>query len=253
MTDGQKTKEAPSGPDSATGRSQSEVEIISADVCPFAQRSRIVLLEKKVDFTLSEIDLENKPDWFDRVSPYGKVPVLRHGETHLYESAIINEYLDEAFPLPPLMPGDPAGRAQARIWINFCDSRFTVTFYKLLLEQDQDKQNEYRERMLDHLRFLETEALAGTPSSGPYWMGKGFSLVDASLAPFFERFVALEHYRDVVIPPQHISLHAWIAALRERESVKKTSHSRDYFIARYAKYASGAADGVTAKEIREES
>lgn len=257
MTDGQKPKEAPSGPDSAASRSQfrsqpqsqSDIEIISADVCPFAQRSRIVLLEKELDFTLSEIDLEHKPDWFDRVSPYGKVPVLRHGETCVYESAIINEYLDEAFPRPPLMPGDPAGRAAARIWIDFCDNRFTVTFYKLLLEQDNDKQNETRERMLDHLRFLEAETLSGAQGSGPYWRGKAFSLVDASFAPFFERFVALEHYRDVIIPPQCTRLRAWIAALAERESVKQTAHSRDYFIARYAKYA----DGTAAEEMREKT
>ena len=115
MTDGQKPKKIPS--ESDTDRSQSEVEIISADVCPFAQRSRIVLLEKEVDFILSEIDLKNKPDWFLRVSPYSKVPVLRYGETRIYESAIINEYLDEVFPKPPLMPSDPERRAEARIWI----------------------------------------------------------------------------------------------------------------------------------------
>jgi len=253
MTDGKKRNKDTPETHSGTDRSQSEVEIISADVCPFAQRSRIVLLEKEVDFTLSEIDLKNKPDWFLRISPYSKVPVLRHGETCIYESAIINEYLDEVFPEPPLMPGDPADRARARIWIDFCDNRFTVTFYKLLLEQDTDKQNEYRNLMLDHLRFIETEALSGAPGSGPYWMGKNFSLVDASYAPFFERFVALEHYRDVVIPSQYARLCAWITALRDRESVKTTSRPRDYFIARYASYADGTTGGVTAKEMREKT
>ena len=253
MTDGQKPKKIPSESDSDTDRSQSKVEIISADVCPFAQRSRIVLLEKEVDFILSEIDLKNKPDWFLRVSPYSKVPVLRYGETRIYESAIINEYLDEVFPKLPLMPSDPERRAEARIWIDFCDNRFTVTFYKLLLEQDKDKQNEYRNCMLDHLLFLETKMLSGTYGSGPYWMGKTFSLVDASFAPFFERFVALEYYRDVTIPPQHTRLKEWTTALERRESVKKTSRSRDYFIARYAPYADGTAEGITAKEMREKT
>jgi glutathione S-transferase len=253
MTNGKKRNKDTSKTRLGMNRSQSEVEIISADVCPFAQRSRIVLLEKGVDFTLSEIDLKNKPDWFSRISPYSKVPVLRHGETNIYESAIINEYLDEVFPEPPLIPGDPAGRAEARIWIDFCDNRFTVTFYKLLLEQDNDKQSKYCERMLDHLRFLETEALSGALSSGPYWRGKAFSLVDVSFASFFERFVALEHYRDLVIPPQCTRLCAWIAALAERESVKKTAHSRDYFIKRYASYADGTTGGSTAREMREKS
>ena len=253
MTNGKKQNKDTSESRSGTNGSQSDVEIISADACPFAQRSHIVLLEKGVDFTLSEIDLKNKPDWFLRISPYSKVPVLRHGETRIYESAIINEYLDEVFPEPPLMPSAPAGRAEARIWIDFCDNRFVITFYKLLLEQDNDKQNKYRERMLDHLRFLETEALSGALSSGPYWRGKAFSLVDVSFASFFERFVALEHYRDLVIPPQCTRLCAWIAALAERESVKQTAHSRDYFIKRYASYADGTTGGSTAREMREKS
>jgi glutathione S-transferase len=253
MTNGKKRNKDTSETCPGSNRSQSDVEIISADICPFAQRSRIVLLEKGVDFTLSEIDLKNKPDWFLRISPYSKVPVLRHGETCIYESAIINEYLDEMFPEPPLMPGSPADRAGARIWIDFCNNRFVTTFYKLLLEQDRNKQDDYREQMLDHLRFIETEALFVAPSSGPYWMGKDFFLVDASFAPFFERFVALEHYRDVVIPPQCTRLCVWITALRERESVKTTSRSRDYFIARYASYADGTTGGVTAREMREKN
>ncbi|HEY9905093.1 MAG TPA: glutathione S-transferase family protein, partial [Candidatus Sericytochromatia bacterium] len=83
-----------------------EIEIYSATVCPFAHRSRLVLLEKEIDFELIEIDLQNKPEGFTEISPYGKVPVIKHGDERVWESAIINEYLDEVFPEPPLMPVD---------------------------------------------------------------------------------------------------------------------------------------------------
>ena len=82
----------------------SDVEIFSAEVCPYAQRTRMVLVEKGVDFTLREVDLANKPDWFLEVSPYSKVPVIRHQGRVVYESANINEYLDEVYPEPPMMP-----------------------------------------------------------------------------------------------------------------------------------------------------
>ena len=80
MTNGKKRNKDTSETRSGTNESQSDVEIISADACPFAQHSRIVLLEKRVDFTFSEIDLKNKPDWFLRISPYSKVPVVVDGE-----------------------------------------------------------------------------------------------------------------------------------------------------------------------------
>ena len=81
----------------------SEIKIYSFDKCPFAQRTRMVLIEKNLLFELVEIDVYNKPDWFSSVSPYGKVPVLSHEGNTIYESAIINEYLDEVFPDTPLI------------------------------------------------------------------------------------------------------------------------------------------------------
>lgn len=82
----------------------SDIEIYSAELCPFAHRSRLVLLEKGVPFKLIEIDLQNKPKNFKTISPYGKVPVLKHGDNRVWESAIINEYLEDAFPEHPLLP-----------------------------------------------------------------------------------------------------------------------------------------------------
>ncbi len=76
------------------------------------------MLEKGIDFTPIEIDLQKKPDGFTQISRYGKVPAIKHGDVEIYESAIINEYLDEVFPEPPLLPKDPGAKAIARIWID---------------------------------------------------------------------------------------------------------------------------------------
>jgi glutaredoxin len=64
-----------------------EIEIYSAVLCPFAYRSRLTLSEKKVPFKLIEIDLQNKPANFGEISPFGKVPVLKHGKHRVWESA----------------------------------------------------------------------------------------------------------------------------------------------------------------------
>ena len=78
------------------------IELFSARVCPYAHRTRLVLHEKSVDFTLA-------------ISAYGKVPALVQGDVEIYESAIINEYLEEKYPQPRLLPADPHRRALARI------------------------------------------------------------------------------------------------------------------------------------------
>ena len=114
-----------------------DIEVVSSATCPFAQRTLMVLLEKNITYDLIEIDLNQKPYWFLTISPYGKVPVVRHGEALIFESAVINEYIEKVFPNPPLLPTDPWHRAQARVWIDFANVRFVPHIYKLMLAQDR--------------------------------------------------------------------------------------------------------------------
>jgi glutathione S-transferase len=83
----------------------SDLELFSMPLCPFAHRVRLVLEEKAIAYRLTEIALSNKPQAFLKVSLCGKVPAPRHGDRHICESAIINEYLDETFSDPPLPAG----------------------------------------------------------------------------------------------------------------------------------------------------
>lgn len=228
------------------------VQIFSANACPYAQRSRLTLLEKGVPFEVTEIDLRDKPDWFADVSPYGKVPVLKHGENRVWESAVVNEYLDEVFPEPSLMPKDPAKRAIARIWIDFANTKFTTAFYKLLISQEPEKQEEWTAELRQHLLFMEREGIGklSDGTAGPYWFGASLSLVDLTYYPWFERFPVLTHYRGMALPQECDRLRGWLAAMQERASVRQTANPADYHIEQYSQYANNTATSITAKEMQ---
>lgn len=228
----------------------SQVTLYSAAVCPFAQRTRMVLLVKGVGFELVEIDLKHKPDWFPQVSPYGKVPVIQHGTDRVWESAVINEYLDEVFPDPPLLPTTPGERAIARIWIDFANTRFTAAFYKLLLNQDAEQQRDWAIELTKHLRFMEQEGLGQCSPQGPFWFGETPSLVDLCYYPWFERWGAIAHYRGLEIPQDCQRLRQWQAEMENIEAVQATAQSAEYHIQQYAQYANNSATGVTAQELR---
>ena len=91
--------------------------LYSGTTCPFSQRCRLVLFEKGMDFEVRDVDLFNKPEEISAMNPYGQVPILVERELILYESNIINEYIDERFPHPQLMPADPLMRARARLML----------------------------------------------------------------------------------------------------------------------------------------
>jgi glutathione S-transferase len=107
------------------------LELISHKLCPYVHRAAILLAEKGVAFSRREIDLKNKPDWFLRVSPYGKVPVLLVDGQALFESAAICEFLDETHP-PSSLPADPFARAHQRAWVEGA-SELSQAFWNLLI------------------------------------------------------------------------------------------------------------------------
>ena len=215
----------------------SEIEIYSATLCPFAHRSRLTLLEKGVPFNLIEIDLQNKPANFREISPYGKVPVLKHGENRVWESAIINEYLDEAFPEHPLLPQEPILRAQARIWINFADTRLFAATGKLLYSQDSHQYPELVKELAEHLLFIENEGLLKISDDAPYWLGSEISLVDLTYYPWFEQWHVLAHYRGFQFPSGLNRLKKWWEAVASRQSVCAIAKSQEFYIESYARFA----------------
>lgn len=227
----------------------SDLELISSTICPYAQRTRMALREKDIAFDLNVIDLNDKPDWFHAISPYGKVPVLRHGDTVIFESAVINEYLEEVFPERPLLPDDPAERARARIWIDFANVRFVPQVYKLLLAQDREKQAFHAGKLTEALLSMERDGLAA--SSGSYWLGDMLSLVDLTFLPHSQRLSAVEHYRDFRIPDECSLFRAWLEKMQERPSVREISPTHERVVLGWSKYAYDTSTGTTAADMRE--
>lgn len=156
------------------------MELVSFELCPFVQRSVITLKCKGVEHNVTYIDLENPPQWFADISPLGKVPLLKTQGEVLFESAAINEYIDETTG-EPLHPEDPLRRAHNRAWIEFA-SNLIVAQYKCMLAKDEASYLEAVEQRVNLLTILEAQ-LRG----GPYFNGTVFALVDAAFAPFFTR------------------------------------------------------------------
>ncbi|HKK07158.1 MAG TPA: glutathione S-transferase family protein [Gammaproteobacteria bacterium] len=227
-----------------------ELTLYSAAVCPFAQRTRLVLAEKALPYSVQEIDLDNIPPWYRELSPTNKVPLLVRGKDRVWESTVINEYLEEVYPEPALLPPDPGRRAFARIWIDYANTQFLPWFYKLLLEQQPQRRAELAERLRDSIGQIERDGLA-TYAPGPYWLGAEVSLVDLAFYPFFERMPVLEHYRDFTLPADTPNLHRWLSTMAERPSVREASGSSDFYIQRYRQYADATTDSDTAREMRE--
>ncbi|MBD2072045.1 glutathione S-transferase family protein [Leptolyngbya sp. FACHB-671] len=212
-----------------------EIELYSAALCPFAHRTRLALIEKGLPFKLIEIDLRNKPENFKEISPYGKVPVLKHGKNRVWESAIINEYLEETFPERPLLPQAPIQRAQARIWINFADTRLFATTGKVLYTHASQPPTEALQELTKHLQFIEA-GLQTMASTGPYWLGSEVSLVDLTYYPWFEQWTVLEQYRGFEFPTGLDRLKQWWKAIAARDSVRAIAQPQNFYIERYAQF-----------------
>ena len=209
----------------------SNIQLYFAKASTFSQRTRVVLLEKGIDFTPIEIDLQNKPDGYTQISHYGKVPAIKHGDVEIYESAIINEYLDEVFPEPPLLPRDPAAKAIARIWIDYANTRLVPAFNKFLRGKDSTEQEQGRKEFTEALLYIEQEGLG----KGDYLSGDQFSLVDISFYPWFERLPLLEHSRKFTLPAETPRLQTWWNLVGDRSSIQAVANPADFYLERFAK------------------
>jgi RNA polymerase-associated protein len=163
--------------------------LYSGTTCPFSQRCRFVLFEKGMDFEIRDVDLFNKPEDVSVMNPYGQVPILVERDLILYESNIINEYIDERFPHPQLMPGDPVARARVRLFLfNFEKELFV---HVSTLESRATKSNEKAlEKARAAIRDRLTQ-LAPVFLKNKYMLGEDFSMLDVAIAPLLWR---LDHY-----------------------------------------------------------
>lgn len=190
-----------------------DLKLVSFDLCPYVQRASIALAEKNVAFERINIDLANKPDWFKKISPLGKVPLLMVGDEVLFESAVIVEYLDETV-APKLHPADPLIRARHRAWMEF-GSSILANIWTVETAKDQAAFDQAITLVAEKFGRLEEQL-----GEGPFFAGREFSLVDAVFAPVFRYFEAFEQRVDLGVFEGRPKLVAWRKALAGRQSVK---------------------------------
>ncbi len=161
------------------------MKLYSGSVDPFSHRCRIVLFEKGMDFEVIDVDLANKPEDLAVLNPYNSVPVLLERDLVLSEANIINEYIDERFPHPQLMPADPVMRARARL--------FLYNFEKDLFHHIPNVESK-NEEVADKARKTIRDNLSQIVpifAKQEYLLGDDYSMLDVAIAPLLWR---LGHY-----------------------------------------------------------
>jgi len=165
---------------------QTGVFLVSARICPYVQRTAIVLEEKNVDYDVRFVDLHKKPDWFLALSPLEKVPILKIDGLVLFESAVINEYLNERYLEPPMLSQGPEKRARERAAIEFF-GQMTADSYRMMVGTTEEVVIASAEKVRHKLKWLH--ANWGTK----VWGGKDrLNLVDAAAAPVLQRLKWME-------------------------------------------------------------
>jgi glutathione S-transferase len=191
------------------------IELISFKTCPFVQRAAITLGYKEVEHKVTFIDLADPPDWFLEISPLAKVPVLRIDGEILFESAVINEYLDDITG-GELQPKDSLARAKNRAWIEFASNMLGNT-YMMKTATEKGKYEKYRDQLVSQFRRLEKRL-----GDGPWFNGKDFSLADTAFAPLFAHDAVANFRFSMIDAATMPKLDAWSKRLLALPAVKNS-------------------------------
>jgi len=185
--------------------------------CPYARRTRVVLHEKGLDFETYEVDLSNKSEEFLNASPTGKVPVVVVEGDSIYESNVVNQYLDEVTDGPRLMPEDPKRRAHARIWMAFADTDFFPAVFVASVGRErgfsEERISEAWEKLKTALGKLEDRL------EGRDYLAGEFSLADIAHAGNFVRVRELEERGELSLE-RYPNVAAWMGRIEDRESYR---------------------------------
>ena len=179
------------------------MNLYSGTTDPFSHRCRIVLFEKGMDFQVIDVDLDHKPEDIAVINPYNRVPVLVDRDLVLHEANIINEYIDERFPHPQLMPPDPILRAKARQLLHSFEQELFSDI--ATLEKNLKGADKVRASIRDQLTQL-----APILANQTFLLGEEFSMLDVAVAPLLWR---LEHY-GIDLPKAAVPLMNWSSAYR---------------------------------------
>jgi glutathione S-transferase len=194
-----------------------DLELIMFDFCPFAQRAAISLKHNKIAHKLTYLDPDNLPDWFEEVSPFGKVPILRvDGKTTIFESSVINELI-ASLSNKKMLPADPVERSLCRSWIEF-GSTMLGQLTGMISATNKAAYMAIHESFLENLQRLEVQM----EDRGPLFSGDLFTLVDSTYAPLFMRMEYLNQRMHLYNEDKYPKVMAWAKQLEELDSVKNS-------------------------------
>ena len=238
------------------------------------QRVLLVLIEKNIPFQYIEVSHNlpplslpsysstiqvnpyHKPESLLKLNPRGLVPTLEYDNKPLYESTVVCEFLEDAYPsTKKLLPSDPYEKARVRIWTDFVTSRIIPSFHRFLQYQPKSPSDsglsKVREDFLNKLKQF-TEEMEPT---GPFFLGKELSLIDLIIVPWAVRLWVFDHFKGGLGMPEGEQWVArwgkWLSAVEKRESVVSTTSEREHYLPIYQRYADDKAQSELAKATRE--
>ena len=178
----------------------------------------IVLRAKGIDFEITHITADDKPDWFLEISPHGKVPVLWVDDDILFESSAIAEFLDETVE-PRLHPEDPVKRARNRAWTDFTPD-FAKAINGVNYAKSKDDQVAAMDGARKALARVEEALKLERGNKGPFFNGESLCIVDAAYAPFLMRFSLVDELCKTGLLTEFPKVDAWRQALAECDIIK---------------------------------
>ncbi|TEY68098.1 hypothetical protein BOTCAL_0123g00270 [Botryotinia calthae] len=227
------------------------VKLYAGWFCPFTQRVLLLLLEKRIPFQYIEVNPYQKPSSLLKLNPRGLIPTLSYEGKALYESTIICEFLEDAYPshYPRLLTREPFERARLKIWTDHITSRVVPAFNRFLQYQSVSLKDPRFLTIRD--KFLTTlyEFTQEMHPIGPYFTGKEPCIVDYVLAPWALRIWVFDYFKGGLHIEELGELtgrwEKWLEAIEKRKSIQMTLSATEYYLPIYERYA----DSVTQVEI----
>ena len=208
-----------------------ELVLYAGWFCPFVQRTWLALEEKELSYEYREVNPYKKEKEFLEINPLGLVPALVYHGKSLYESLVLNEFLEDEFPTSKrLLPKDSFERARIRLWIDHLSKKFVPAFYRIMQAQEENKQKENLAELVDVLRKYLDQV------RGPWFSGEEFSLADIAIAPWIVRIYLLEDYRGFKDELVGGYWSEYKQLIKERPSVIKTSSDSQRYADIYQRY-----------------
>ncbi|KAG8551740.1 hypothetical protein GDO81_004243 [Engystomops pustulosus] len=193
------------------------IRVYSMRFCPYAQRARLVLAAKGIKHEVVNINLKSKPEWFLEKSPFGVVPSLETSDGKIiYESPIVCDYLDEAYPGKKLTPADPYKKAQEKILLEHFSQIHSALYKVLFAKRANEDTTELKAQFFEKFKKLE-ELL--TKKNTPYFGGESLSMIDYMIWPWIERFNIFDVLEYLEKAPR---INAWRSLMLQDPVVKDT-------------------------------